>query len=76
MFRFDPRNGSPRTIPVGRSPNGIAVGERSVWVANEFDGTVSRIDPETNKVVATITVGHSPGSVGVGYGRVWVAVRA
>ncbi len=53
---------------------GIAADQWVVWVAT-LDGTVSRIDPETNRIVATIHIGHSPGSVAVGYGRVWVAVR-
>jgi len=33
------------------------VGAGSVWVSNQGDGTVSRIDPAGNRVVATIPVG-------------------
>jgi YVTN family beta-propeller protein len=43
-------------------------------VANRDDGTLSRIDPSTNRVVATIHVGGQPESVAVGGGAVWVAV--
>ena len=45
-LRIDPReNRVVARIPVGRGVSGIAAGGGSVWVANEFDGTVSRIDP-------------------------------
>jgi len=64
------------TIAVGRSPEGVAVGAGSVWVANSGDGTISRIDPRTNNVIATITVGGSPQAITVAHGRVWVTVAA
>jgi hypothetical protein len=41
-------------IAVGDAPYGIAVGAGSVWIPNVGDGTLSRIDPATNAVVATI----------------------
>jgi YVTN family beta-propeller protein len=43
-----------------------------VWVANEFDGTVSRIDPRTNSVVSTFRVGGSPHDLAVSSGAVWL----
>ena len=46
-----------------------------MWVANSADGTVSRVDPETDEVVATITVGASPQDIVVAGGLVWVSVR-
>lgn len=45
-------------------------------MTNGLDGTVSRIDPATNEVVATIEVGHRPLGVAVGNGLVWVTVRS
>ncbi len=60
------------TITVGAAPEQVALGAGSVWVANSGDGTVSRIDPATNKVVATIHVGTNPKWVVVGFGSVWV----
>jgi virginiamycin B lyase len=47
-----------------------------VWVANTIDGTVSRIDPRTNRVTATIRVGADPKQLAVGDGAVWVAAVA
>jgi peptide/nickel transport system substrate-binding protein len=64
------------TIPVGRSPAGVATGDGTVWVANSGDGTVTRIDPRTDKVVATIAVGGSPQAITIANGRAWVTVDA
>jgi class 3 adenylate cyclase len=80
IWQIDP--GSPsasrpptvvRSITVGQNPVGVAAGLGSVWVASG-DGTVSRIDPLTAKVVETIPVGGSLGGIAVGGGLVWVAV--
>jgi YVTN family beta-propeller protein len=72
--------------PGGPGPVELAVGAGSVWVANRTlgrngffpsgkRGTVSRIDPETNAVVATIRVGHEPSGIAVGDGAIWVVNR-
>jgi YVTN family beta-propeller protein len=60
-------------IPVGRGPSGVTVAGGEVWVANEFDGTVSEVNPAAGTVVATITVGNGPEEITSGYGSVWVA---
>ncbi len=59
-------------ITVGNGPIGVATGADSVWVANAQDGTVSRVDPSTLRVVHTDEVGGDPLSVGVAGGRVYV----
>jgi YVTN family beta-propeller protein len=75
----------------GLSPTSLAVGGGAVWVTSRFvslsevsltrrvppskTGTVSRIDPANNAVIATIPVGHDPFSIAVGDGAVWVANR-
>lgn len=43
-------------IPVGVSPLAVAAGHGAIWVYNDMDGTLSRIDPATNAVVATIPI--------------------
>jgi peptide/nickel transport system substrate-binding protein len=63
------------TIAVGRAPTGVAVGAGAVWVANSGDGTVTRIDPTTDKPVKTITVGGSPQGIIVAANRVWTSVQ-
>jgi len=45
-------------IAVGQRPAVPVAGEGAVWVPNTGDGTVSRIDPRTNKVVATLRIGN------------------
>ena len=62
-------------IAVGDGPIDIAVGEGAIWVANSLDGTVSRIDPDSSRVVETIDVGGSPQGIAVGEGAVWVTVQ-
>jgi DNA-binding beta-propeller fold protein YncE len=61
------------TIAVGPKPGRLAVGEGGVWTLNA-DGTVTRVDPSTNKVAATITVGGdtAKGDIAAGVGSVWV----
>ena len=74
VLRFDPSGGGPKkVIPVGNGVASIAFGEGSVWVTNAIKNAVSRIDTETNAVVATINVGDGPRAVAVGAGFVWVA---
>jgi YVTN family beta-propeller protein len=65
------------TIPFGSELRAIASGEGAVWVASVEDGTIMRIDPATNEVVATIPVsagGDGPWDVVAGEGGVWVTV--
>lgn len=71
------------TIKVGSFPQQAAVGEGAVWVPDSGSGTVSRIDPQTNEVVATIPIGNAdlnngrliPSRVTTGDGYVWVATN-
>jgi YVTN family beta-propeller protein len=63
---IDPRsNDLVGEVAVGPKPEGIAVGEGAVWVANFEDGTISQIDPETHRPVP-IAVGDYPSDVAVG----------
>lgn len=64
-------------IAVGAGPRFLAVGEGGIWVLNQFDGTVSRVDPGTNTVTATITVSDAAvegGDIAAGGGSVWARV--
>ena len=62
-------------IPVGDVPTSVAFGAGAVWVTNFAAGTVSRIDPATNREEA-IDVGNSPAGITVYRGLVWVSVQA
>jgi YVTN family beta-propeller protein len=64
-----------KPIDVGRKPDGLAIGDRSVWVANSGDGTASRIDPADDQSGEEIPVGDNPDSVAIGGGSVWITNR-
>jgi YVTN family beta-propeller protein len=62
-------------IKVGRGPAALAVGPGSVWVAAQDSGTVSRIDPRTDRVTATVSVAGAPTSLTITGSRLWTGVR-
>ena len=70
---IDPRsNRIVGVTAVGNTPEAVTTGLGSVWVVNENDQTLSRIDPAT--LTATQIGGLvAPTSVAVGGGSVWVA---
>jgi streptogramin lyase len=73
--RIDPRtNQVQATIPVGPIPRFLAAGEGGVWTLNQGDGSVTRIDPSTNRPVASISLGMKGGGgdIATGGGKVWV----
>jgi class 3 adenylate cyclase/DNA-binding beta-propeller fold protein YncE len=54
----------------------IAVGEGGVWVASNTTSTVTRIDPDTRRVLKAIPTSSSGGGLGtvaIGAGAVWAA---
>ena len=59
-------------ITIADSEGGIAIGAGSFWLLTDTKGTLARIDPATNKIVAEIYV--APGSYAVAFGNnaVWV----
>ncbi|HEX6788777.1 MAG TPA: adenylate/guanylate cyclase domain-containing protein [Gaiellaceae bacterium] len=61
-------------VHVGSQPVAVAVGDGGVWVANSSDGTVTRIDPRTRRVVRTIgNLGGDVSDITTGFGSVWIA---
>jgi streptogramin lyase len=61
------------TIPDPASPAGFEAGFGSIWAANSPAGTIIRIDPTSNKVVATIQAGRPVCCLAFGDGAVWAA---
>jgi YVTN family beta-propeller protein len=78
MLRLNANSGAVvATIPVGRGPRFTAIGGGSVWVLNQADGTVSRVDPASNRVSATIRVTSVPvqgGDMAFGGGFAWARI--
>ena len=74
IVRVDPGDLSVALDPgVGSGPTAVLSAFGSIWVANHFDGTVSRLDASTGRVAATIQVGGGPSALGASAGLVWVA---
>jgi virginiamycin B lyase len=69
---------STQPIPLHASPRFLTAGEGAIWVLNQGDGTVQRIDPATGEVVATIETDHPGlgGDITTGGGFVWVTLKS
>jgi YVTN family beta-propeller protein len=76
VSRIDPGvNAVSTTIPdvAPRASGGaIDVGEGAVWFVSGI-GTITRIDPRSNRTSLPEVAGFSPSAVAVGEGSVWVA---
>ena len=71
--RMDASGRVTETATVGGLPDGVAVANGSLWVANTTDGTVTRLDSTTARPIDTIPVGASPSGIVAGFGAIWVA---
>ncbi len=85
LWRIDAKTNKPvARIPLQITPKRVALGAGSVWVtgyrwSNHIDssrgGTVIRIDPNTDRIVARIQLGNvAADGIIVSHGLVWVAV--
>ena len=78
VHRIDLDTGRSTVIPVGPSPRFLDVGFGAVWVMNQGDGSVSRIDAasgETEQLAMTgVPIGG--GDLTVGAGAVWLRTDA
>lgn len=67
------------TVEITGQPAGSATSmvlsatDDAVWVSSRTTGSVTRIDPRTNAIVATVALGHEPctGPIGA-FGSLWV----
>ena len=63
-------------VPVGKHPAGVAVADGMLWVTNDVDNTVSRIDLTTDRVTRTIPLGGKgypdPALTATSEGTLWV----
>jgi YVTN family beta-propeller protein len=61
------------TISVGTRPGPVAVDGATLWVANEDDHTLSRVDTKARKVLHNVPVpAGRPSGISYGAGAVWV----
>jgi ABC-type branched-subunit amino acid transport system substrate-binding protein len=54
------------------APTSVAVGEGGVWMLDAEDETVSRLDPDTGKVLDGFDTPSNPTELAAGAGAVWV----
>lgn len=59
-------------VAVGATPMSVLASGEAVWVANKDDGTVSRIDANSDHVIATIKIGGEPWGLASDGSSVWV----
>ena len=65
--------GSGRRIAIGADAVDVAVSNEGVWVTNGLAGTVTRIDPVSNRVMGpAVRTGSFPAALTIGAGSVWV----
>ena len=65
-----------KTIATHGSPRFITASDDSIWVLNQADGSVQRIDPTTSEVNATIDakLTGGGGDIAFGEGAIWVTM--
>jgi YVTN family beta-propeller protein len=77
LTRVDPKtNQVTDTIATGPRPRFLTAGGGSIWTLNQGDGTVSRVDIQSRKLIANIELGvpGTGGEIAYGEGSVWVTV--
>ncbi len=77
LLRLDPITGKQRAaIPTLPGPAQVLDTPGAIWIGNHHNGSVSRIDPKTDRIVQTITVGPAGGGGPLGLtpvaGGFWV----
>jgi len=61
------------SLQVGEDPTGVAIGEDGdVWVINQGDSTVNRIEPGTGEVTSAKSTLGVPTGIATGEGAVWI----
>jgi YVTN family beta-propeller protein len=75
ITRLDLKSGDVKATiktTIGSSEGSVVAGAGSIWLMTDQKGTLARVDPDTNAVVAEIYV--APGSYGLAFGEdaVWV----
>ncbi|SRR6266545_5269617 len=64
------------TVDLANGFVSLVAGSGAVWVANEDNGTVVRVDPAEGVVSRTYDIGGRPSGLALGAGAVWVASDA
>jgi DNA-binding SARP family transcriptional activator/streptogramin lyase len=85
VTRIHIRSRTTRVTSVGRFPTTVAARGNSVYVLNEFEHSVSRLDARRGEVVQTLALSDpatqrprqiTPGDIAVYEGALWLTVRS
>jgi virginiamycin B lyase len=77
VARVDPKtNLITDRIAVGPNPRFTTVGGGAIWTLNQGDGTVSKVDIKSKKLITSIDIGGPGGGGEIAYGEgfVWVTL--
>ena len=77
VVRVDPKtNLVTDRVEVGPNPRFTTAGGGSIWTLNQGDGSVSRVDVKSKKLVTDINIGApgGGGEIAYGEGHVWVTL--
>jgi serine/threonine protein kinase len=77
VWRFDEqsgaRQGSIRVPNAAEVPRSVVGAAGAIWVLDNFDDTVVKIDPSKDRIVDSVSLaGASPVAIGAGAGSIWV----
>jgi streptogramin lyase len=64
---------SERPRKVASSILGLTYGLHAVWVLDDSEGILVKLDPRTGKPIGRFSVGGNPRTMGAGLGSIWVA---
>jgi DNA-binding beta-propeller fold protein YncE len=73
VTRIDPRTLRRTTVPTGGGPTSVAAAPGTVWVVNNTESTLTRIDPATRRRVGEpVPVALNPFAIDVAGRSLWV----
>jgi DNA-binding beta-propeller fold protein YncE len=76
LQRIDAARGAvAETLEAGDGPSALAASDDAVWVANEGDGTVWKLDASGERV-ATVEFEARPSGIAIAGDGVWISLRA
>jgi streptogramin lyase len=77
LYRIDlDTNSLASRIKLHQTPRFVVAGEASIWVLNQGDASIQRLNPKTGELIATVATGLPLGSgnITTGGGYVWVSM--
>jgi len=72
LARYDVAGGKPATVIKIHEAGPIVTATGSIWMITDAAGTLARLDPDTNAVVAEVTVPAGAAALAVANDAVWV----